>query len=178
MFANTENDATKLAFQLSQLDKNLKVARRWAGSGKEGNDYEALIVDAATKNLGDYAKTPVAAVIGKAKIQGMNHALCFPELNPQLIAELKENHKGMYETVKKVFEQFDTDASGFIDREELVDAVNKLGVKLQEKDVDFMIRDLDLNGDGKIDFKEFCHWWLTGRRGMTDAMRKLVSGKI
>lgn len=45
-------------------------------------------------------------------------------------------------------------------------------------DVDNMIKDLDLNGDGKISLSEFAHWWLTGRRGLTGTMRRLVSAKL
>ena len=46
------------------------------------------------------------------------------------------------------------------------------------EDVDNMIRDLDLNGDGQIDESEFEHWWLTGRKGLSSAARKLLAYKI
>lgn len=83
------------------------------------------------------------------------------------IAEAREN-------IKKVFESFDKDNSGFIDRDELKQAIAQIGVEMNEMDVYNMMLDLDRNGDGKISLDEFQTWWLTGRKGVTGTMSRLM----
>jgi hypothetical protein len=41
-----------------------------------------------------------------------------------------------------------------------------------------MAIDLDLNKDGKIMFNEFSLWWLSGRRGATGTMSRILYAKI
>jgi len=61
----------------------------------------------------------------------------------------------------RAFKTFDVDGSGTIDKEELmkllgVDAVTDvMHVQVTEKEVDLIMKEVDLNGDGKIDFEEF-----------------------
>ena len=69
--------------------------------------------------------------------------------------------------LNKVFKEFDSDNSGFIDKNELQQVVAKLGMKMTDVDVDNMIDDLDYNKDGKISPEEFHLWWLAGRKGST-----------
>ena len=68
--------------------------------------------------------------------------------------------------VKKAFESFDVDKSGFIDPQELRAALTMLGIRGKIKNEDLGIedadndgtislKDLDKNGDEKIDFEEF-----------------------
>ena len=49
-----------------------------------------------------------------------------------------------------------------------------LGLKMEESDVDNMIKDLDTNHDGRISMDEFAAWWLGGRRGLTGTMKRLI----
>jgi len=61
----------------------------------------------------------------------------------------------------QAFKTFDVDGSGTIDKEELmkllgVDTItDMIDAKVTEKEVDAIMKEVDLNGDGKIDFKEF-----------------------
>merc|ERR1712187_934649 len=61
----------------------------------------------------------------------------------------------------RAFKTFDVDGSGTIDKEELmkllgVDGISDvMQVKVTEKEVDSIMQEVDLNGDGKIDFEEF-----------------------
>jgi len=41
-------------------------------------------------------------------------------------------------------------------------------------DVFNMMQDLDRNKDGKISLEEFTAWWLTGRKGVTGTMSRLM----
>ena len=56
------------------------------------------------------------------------------------------------------FRVFDTNGSGEIDRDELKEVLHDDNVKR----IDAMIKEVDLNGDGKISFEEFCAMMQTG----------------
>uniref|UniRef100_A0A8C9UWV5 Calcium binding protein 2 n=1 Tax=Scleropages formosus TaxID=113540 RepID=A0A8C9UWV5_SCLFO len=54
------------------------------------------------------------------------------------------------------FRQFDLDGDGRITRAELQEAIRThLGEKLHEDEVEEILLDIDLNGDGAVDFNEF-----------------------
>ena len=53
----------------------------------------------------------------------------------------------------QAFKMFDTDGDGFIDASELRHLLTNLGEKLSEVEVDEMIREVDMDGDGKVDYK-------------------------
>jgi len=53
------------------------------------------------------------------------------------------------------FKKFDADDSGAIDKQELQQLCEVLGHPLTSEQVDEALKDLDLNGDGVIDFTEF-----------------------
>ena len=65
--------------------------------------------------------------------------------------------------MKKVFDSFDKDKSGFIDIDELKNVSKELGKPLDAAELDDCMKDLDLNKDNKISFDEFSVWWLSGR---------------
>mmetsp|Transcript_15717 Transcript_15717/g.28724 ORF Transcript_15717/g.28724 Transcript_15717/m.28724 type:complete len:359 (+) Transcript_15717:99-1175(+) len=78
--------------------------------------------------------------------------------------------------IKAEFTTFDQDSSGFIDLNELRHISQKLGQNLSDEELQLAMADLDTNGDGKISLEEFTHWWKSGRKGRTLAMRKLIRG--
>uniref|UniRef100_A0A8D2LTN0 Calcium binding protein 4 n=1 Tax=Varanus komodoensis TaxID=61221 RepID=A0A8D2LTN0_VARKO len=58
--------------------------------------------------------------------------------------------------LKIAFREFDTDGDGAISEAELRQAVGALlGEQLKAQEVDEILQDVDLNGDGKVDFDEF-----------------------
>lgn len=56
----------------------------------------------------------------------------------------------------EAFNTFDKNGDGFIDREELKVVLTQVGDKMPDDDADDFIKAADLNGDGKIDYIEFC----------------------
>merc|ERR1712167_456772 len=60
------------------------------------------------------------------------------------------------EEMKEAFKTFDKDGNGFISAAELKDVMEKLGEKLTDDELDEMIRECDVNGDGMVDYNEFC----------------------
>ena len=59
------------------------------------------------------------------------------------------------QTIKKAFEVFDADKSGFIDSNELRRILANLGEAVTSQQVRAMISKVDENGDGNIDYEEF-----------------------
>ena len=59
------------------------------------------------------------------------------------------------EQMKSVFNKFDSDNSGNIDSLELYNALKSLGQELTMEQINELINEIDINGDGKVDFNEF-----------------------
>ena len=67
-----------------------------------------------------------------------------PRLSPRYSAE----------EIKEAFKVFDKDGNGFISAAELRHIMTNLGEKLTDEEVDEMIREADVDGDGQINYDE------------------------
>jgi len=59
------------------------------------------------------------------------------------------------EEIKEAFKVFDKDGNGYISAAELRHVMTNLGEKLSDTEVDEMIREADVDGDGQINYEEF-----------------------
>lgn len=57
--------------------------------------------------------------------------------------------------LQAIFSQFDTDSSGVITRENIVDAMNKLGHPVSQEELDEIMQEHDIEKDNVITFNEF-----------------------
>lgn len=55
--------------------------------------------------------------------------------------------------LRKAFRAFDKDGNGFITALELREAMEELGELLSDKEIDEMIREADIDGDGQVSFE-------------------------
>ena len=55
--------------------------------------------------------------------------------------------------LRRAFEIFDADGNGTIDKNELRQAMERLGERLTDADLDQMMNEADTDGNGEIDFK-------------------------
>ena len=67
------------------------------------------------------------------------------KLNEEQIGELK-----------KAFAVMDKNGDGVVEKDELRTLLQGLGEDVTEEVIDEMIKIADTNGDGKVDFAEFC----------------------
>jgi len=79
----------------------------------------------------------------------------------EFILLLRSKRTGKYkrmsfdDELKLAFKVFDVNGDGSISASELAGIMRALGENLDEKDIDFMIKSIDINSDGEIDFLEF-----------------------
>ena len=90
------------------------------------------------------------------------------EILSKFIGELGQIKQQHDETkVVIAFNKFDKDGSGAIDAQELQAVSSELGQPLSEEQLATALKDLDLNGDGVIDLKEFKRWYYSGMKSYT-----------
>ena len=68
---------------------------------------------------------------------------------------------------KQMFNKYDTDHNGALDKPELAAVAKELGSEFTSNELVAIFRLLDEDASGKIEFKEFEDWW-TGRKGNID----------
>merc|ERR1712110_1192173 len=74
----------------------------------------------------------------------------------EFINMMKSNDTDTDDELRRAFDIFDADNSGFIDREELKAVIAKLmGAPLSEEELDAMMKEADTNSDGQVSFEEF-----------------------
>jgi len=61
----------------------------------------------------------------------------------------------------QIFEHYDADQNGRIDREEFKGLLGALGVVAPRVELDACFDSIDADGSGWIEFNEFGHWWMS-----------------
>ncbi|XP_072013440.1 calmodulin-like [Amphiura filiformis] len=65
------------------------------------------------------------------------------------------NELDQEEEIRNAFKVFDKDGNGFISATELRHVMTNLGEKLTDEEVDEMIAEADIDGDGQVNYEEF-----------------------
>lgn len=80
--------------------------------------------------------------------------------------------------VRQVFEEFDVDGSGALDKSELQILCGATGRMVTGDDLQHLFRRLDSNGDGVIQFDEFLTWWSEADSGTSTEPQSLQSSFV
>ncbi|KAK9751292.1 EF-hand domain pair [Popillia japonica] len=87
-----------------------------------------------------------------------NGTIDFPEFLTMMARKMKDTDSE--EEIREAFrvfdkDVFDKDGNGFISAAELRHVMTNLGEKLTDEEVDEMIREADIDGDGQVNYEEF-----------------------
>ncbi|RUS89671.1 hypothetical protein EGW08_002592 [Elysia chlorotica] len=103
--------------------------------------------------------------IGRAPTEAQLQSLCrefeskgVRALNCQQVEAIINKYGFLPETpdaLREAFRIFDKEGNGLISASELRHILCNLGEKLTDEEVDEMVREADLTGDGQINFEEF-----------------------
>lgn len=77
----------------------------------------------------------------------------FPEFLTMMARKMKDTDSE--EEIREAFRVFDKDGNGFISAAELRHIMTNLGEKLPDVEVDEMLREADIDGDGQVNYEEF-----------------------
>lgn len=93
-----------------------------------------------------------------------NGTIDFPEFLTMMARKMKDTDSE--EEIREAFRVFDKDGNGFISAAELRHVMTNLGEKLTDEEVDEMIREADIDGDGQVNYEgEYallhysCYYW-------------------
>ena len=90
------------------------------------------------------------ALIHHLFLQTGNGTIDFPEFLTMMARKMKDTDSE--EEIKEAFRVFDKDGNGFISAAELRHVMTNLGEKLTDEEVDEMIREADIDGDGQVNY--------------------------
>lgn len=97
-------------------------------------------------------KKEVEAMIQKADQDG-DGSIDFLEF-----LEVMANKMGEHtfeDDLRDAFQLFDTDCNGYISKRELTFVLTSLGEQITDAAVENMIKEVDLDGDGRVNYEEF-----------------------
>uniref|UniRef100_A0A915DN83 EF-hand domain-containing protein n=1 Tax=Ditylenchus dipsaci TaxID=166011 RepID=A0A915DN83_9BILA len=106
------------------------------------------------------------------------HTSAVPENNP--VNQTHEKLQKLYtkeelRDYQQMFQMFDTDGSGALGNVELKEAMISIGLQASEQEIDELIREVDEDGNGEIDFEEFCHCMKKSQNRVTKATNEEVA---
>uniref|UniRef100_A0A8C5MN17 Calmodulin 2 n=1 Tax=Leptobrachium leishanense TaxID=445787 RepID=A0A8C5MN17_9ANUR len=82
-----------------------------------------------------------------------NGTIDFPEFLTMMARKMKDTDSE--EEIREAFRVFDKDGNGYISAAELRHVMTNLGEKLTDEEVDEMIREADIDGDGQVNYEVF-----------------------
>ncbi|KAG5051789.1 hypothetical protein AAZX31_02G137500 [Glycine max] len=101
---------------------------------------------------GNSTKEEIREMISEVDIDGNGRSVNFENFLKIMGRTMKENQT---EELKDSFKVFDRDNDGYISATELRQVMVKLGERLTDEEVEQMIREADLDGDGRVSYEEF-----------------------
>ena len=119
---------------------------------------------------------PKSSIDGPIVLDGHDYANILDELEGEdLLVCAREEHcavppgsppaavrsalKAHFQGLRELFAMVDADGSGGLDGEELGDLCSRLGIAMSADEVALALKEMDTDGDGTVDFREFNEWY-------------------
>ena len=96
------------------------------------------------------------------------------EVTDALVQRVEKEQR---EAIKDLFFETDDDGSGLLDRSEVKQLAIMLGQKLNSKELDMAMAEMDEDGSGEVDFDEFFAWWVSDKEESALQMKEDGSSK-
>ncbi|KAL0925837.1 hypothetical protein M5K25_004208 [Dendrobium thyrsiflorum] len=119
------------------------------GDGRISIEELASVIRSLDQNP---SKEELQDMIDEVDFNG-NGTIEFVEFLSLMARKMKETDAE--EELKEAFKVFDKDQNGYISASELRNVMINLGEKLTDEEVDLMIREADMDGDGQVNYEEF-----------------------
>ncbi|KAJ7402319.1 hypothetical protein BTVI_87528 [Pitangus sulphuratus] len=153
------NKMCSLALQADQLTEE-QIAEFKEAFSLFDKDGDGTIT---TKELGTVMRSlgqnPTEAelqdMINEVDADG-NGTIDFPEFLTMMARKMKDTDSE--EEIREAFRVFDKDGNGYISAAELRHVMTNLGEKLTDEEVDEMIREADIDGDGQVNYEGLFDW--------------------
>lgn len=129
----------KDAFDLFDVEKTGKIETRDLKQAMENQGFQ-------------YKSPTIFKMVCELDVEGRNR-VDFDEFLDMMTENVVE--ESSKEEVRKVFNLFDVDQTGFIELKNLKKIAKELGENLKEEDIIELISKSDADGDGKVSFQEF-----------------------
>ncbi|TKW17341.1 hypothetical protein SEVIR_5G359900v4 [Setaria viridis] len=104
-----------------------------------------------------------------------NGTVDFPEFLGLMARKMRDSDSE--EELREAFRVFDKDQNGFISAAELRHVMANLGERLADAEVDEMVREADVDGDGSINYDEFVKVMMAKRRSKRTEEKPVRGGK-
>jgi Ca2+-binding EF-hand superfamily protein len=83
--------------------------------------------------------------------------LVFPENVISSVLEIDQRLMNKYFTLRDAFRAFDQDKTGEITESKFLEGVIQMNTQISEDQIREVFKSIDLDGNGRITFDEFCH---------------------
>ena len=129
----------RAAFEIFDKDKDGNITKKELGT--------------VMRNLGQNpSEVELTEMINEVDIDG-NETIDFREFLGLMVRKMKDSD--IDEELLEAFKVFDRDGNGFITSHELKNVMVNLGEYLTPDEVDELVKEADLDGDGQINYEEF-----------------------
>lgn len=109
----------------------------------------------------------------QAFIDHMTNETRARRIDQPTLQEVRQLHELM---LKQLFNKFDKDGGGSLDREEICALARGIGHKLTPKELDAAMLEMDQDGEGDVDFVEFYTWWQKNKEKSDGPLKIDTSG--
>jgi len=134
--------------EISELKESFELFDR-DGDGSISTKELGIVMRSLGQNPTD---SELSDMISKVDSEG-NGRFEFADFLTMMRGKIHDTDR--QEELKEAFNVFDKDGDNFINTSDLLHIMKNLGEKLTEEEAEIMIREVDIDGDGRVSYEEF-----------------------